>query len=97
MVAVIIPPTVGVAMGFMISEPAPVLIKMGISARIVVAVVITIGRTRIKAALTTSSVTSRPFLAYFTKKSTMTTPSSTATPIAIAIPPNDMIFEGIFR
>jgi len=36
------PPTVGAAIGFMISEPAPVLNKIGMSARIVVAVVMTI-------------------------------------------------------
>lgn len=36
------PPTVGAAIGFMISEPEPVLNKIGMSARIVVAVVMTI-------------------------------------------------------
>jgi hypothetical protein len=44
-VAVTIPPTVGVAMGFMISAPVPVLIKMGIRARMVVAVVMIMGLT----------------------------------------------------
>ena len=46
MISIIIPPTLGMAIGTMISDPRPVDVSTGMSARIVVAVVIRHGRTR---------------------------------------------------
>ena len=42
-----IPPNEGIAIGTIISEPRPVEVRTGINARIVVAVVINAGRTRL--------------------------------------------------
>jgi hypothetical protein len=46
MVTIAMPPKVGIAMGTMMSEPRPVDVSTGTSARIVVAEVIRQGRTR---------------------------------------------------
>jgi len=51
-----IPPKEGIAMGTIISEPLPVDVKTGISARKVVAVVIRQGRTRLIAASMVASL-----------------------------------------
>jgi len=62
MVQVIIPPTVGAAIGFINSEPAPVLSMIGRRARMVVAVVITMGLTLSNEAWMTLLFTSPPLL-----------------------------------
>ena len=80
-VAVRIPPPVGTAMGFMTSEPAPVENITAMRARIVVAVVITIGRIRKRAASAMTSLSDRSALSLFdycSRYSTMTMPASNA-------------------
>jgi len=57
--ATIIPPKVGIAMGIMMSAPRPVRVSTGNSARMVVAEVISAGRTRLPAAAITAARTSR--------------------------------------
>ena len=52
------PPTVGIAIGFITSEPRPVDKRMGIRAIIVVATVIRQGRIRFRHASTVASRTS---------------------------------------
>ena len=53
-----IPPTVGIAIGFITSEPRPVDRRIGIKAIIVVAEVIRQGRIRLRPACTVASLAS---------------------------------------
>src|SRR4029077_3680507 len=56
MVELIIPPIVGVAMGFMISMPGPVESMMGSSDKVVAATVISFGRSRKTETSSTASI-----------------------------------------
>ncbi|MBA7620285.1 hypothetical protein ES703_27631 [subsurface metagenome] len=97
-VAVRIPPTVGTAIGFITSEPVPVENITAMSARIVVAVVITMGLTLRRAASTIISLRGLllPSLFTFCKRySTMTTPASIATPKR-AIYPTHTAVENLY-
>ncbi len=57
-----IPPKDGIAMGTMMSDPLPVDVSTGISAKKVVAVVIMQGRTRLMAASMVASLMDSQFL-----------------------------------
>lgn len=54
--ATVIPPKVGIAIGIMISEPLPALVRTGKRASSVVAVVIRQGRTRFNPASNTAAL-----------------------------------------
>ena len=84
--AIDMPPTIGIAMGTMISDPLPVEDKTGINAIIVVAVVIMAGRTLNSPASTTvclisSTVLGNFSLNKFSRVDNKTTALSVATPL----------------
>ncbi len=84
-ISIVMPPNTGMAIGTIMSEPLPVEVNTGISARIVVAVVIRHGRTLRVPAFTTfwrisAKLLGFEFLKLCSRYVHITTPSSEASP-----------------